>query len=86
MKRRLIDANKLKYTRITEDYIGMGRYRVDDDYISKYDIEAAPTVEAVPVKWMEKKMSEYCIKGRYSSDAMPIVYSLISDWRKENEK
>ena len=43
-----------------------------------------PIVEAIPIKWIEKKITEYIINNRYGSDAVPIIYALLSDWRKEN--
>ena len=43
------------------------------------------TDKAISTKWIEKKITEYMVSGKYSSDAVPIVYALLSDWRKENK-
>lgn len=51
-------------------------------------IESQPGVDAIPVEWLQTKVTRYVIgkDRKYSSSDLPIVYSLISDWRKENEK
>lgn len=43
-------------------------------------------VEAIPVEWLQHKLIDYVCSGKYGSDSLPIVYSLIADWRKENEQ
>lgn len=81
-KMRLIDAENLV------NKINAGNY-CDDlgqivHSIGEKEVNEAPTVEAIPIDWLQKKMTEYVIGGKYSSDRLPIVYSLISDWKKEN--
>lgn len=44
------------------------------------------SVESIPVEWIEKKLIEYVCSGKYSSSNIPVVYSIISDWRKEYEE
>lgn len=77
---RLIDADEL----VSHTYI-IDR---DHDY-ETYDIEHAPTVEAIPIEFIEKY-------AQLSDDAVALfgvpvgvlknVYrSLIDEWRKENK-
>ena len=71
---RLIDADKLRHELIMgHDLIG-----------AKYS-DMAETVKAIPIEWLQKKLIEYVCSGKYGSDNLPIVYSLIADWRKGNE-
>lgn len=77
---RLIDADKIVRYTCTIDR--------DHDY-EVYDIEHAPTVEAIPIEFIEKY-------AQLSDDAVALfgvpvgvlknVYrSLIDEWRKENK-
>lgn len=61
--------NKLNTIHITEE-------------LNQELIEEADTI---PIKWIQNKLIEYVCQGKYSSDSLPIVYSLIADWRKGNE-
>lgn len=78
---RLIDADKIVCYTCTIDR--------DHDY-EVYDIEHAPTVEAIPIEFIEKY-------AQLSDDAVALfgvpvgvlknVYrSLIDEWKKENEE
>ena len=78
---RLIDADKIVRYTCTIDR--------DHDY-DAYDIEHAPTVEAIPIEFIEKY-------AQLSDDAVALfgvpvgvlksVYrSLIDEWKKENEE
>lgn len=78
---RLIDADKIVRYTCTIDR--------DHDY-EVYDIEHAPTVDAIPVEFIEKY-------AQLSDDAVALfgvpigvlknVYrSLIDEWKKENEE
>ena len=77
---RLVDADKL----VSHTYI-IDR---DHDY-ETYDIEHAPTVEAIPIEFIEKY-------AQLSDDAVALFgvpvgvlkngyRSLIDEWRKENK-
>ena len=77
---RLTDADKLKPL-FSPTLTGKTTYTADEIMLS---IISSPTVEAIPIEWIEKKITEYVISSRYGSDAVPIVYALLSDWRKEN--
>lgn len=54
MKQKLIDANKLNV-----DYVKASTAtNTMLCYISKEQVENAPTVEAIPIEWIEKRMKE----------------------------
>jgi len=88
---RLIDADKLKRTE------GMFQYQISDAFdrlsASAYrfeDVENAPTVEAIPVEWIEKwietdhntkRRTPYYYKRLFRSR----LKMMLEDWKKENE-
>ena len=84
---KLIDADKLQRTE------GIFTYRFTDDLdimsccAYRYeDVETAPTVNAIPIEWIEKWL-EICIP-HYDYDRMTHiadVYEMLEDWEKENE-
>ena len=90
---RLIDADAIYYKRIYIP-IGDGTYH-RDLIIFKCDIDAQPTIDAIPVDWIEKKIKyirqylENC-EGEPFTDGLRskvIAYEkLIEDWRKEHDK
>lgn len=43
-----------------------------------------PTVEAIPIKWLLKKMQEDYDKCNLDTIAVVEIGKLIDDWRKEN--
>ena len=67
---RLIDADRLR-AKITA--------MVTRPHQFMYEIERAPTVEAITVEWIEKKLN--CCDN---INAEIFVKALIRDWRKEN--
>lgn len=77
---RLIDADKIVRYTCTIDR--------DHDY-EVYDIEHAPTVEAIPIEFIEKyaQLSDDLVAlFGVPADVLNNVYrSLIDEWRKENE-
>ena len=70
---RLIDADKL----VSHTYI-IDR---DHDY-ETYDIENAPTVEAIPVEWLLNHIPKDEVMQRYNEK---LIEYLVIGWRKENE-
>ena len=42
--------------------------------------------DKIEVDWMTRQAIKYVIERKYSSDETCIIFSLISDWRKECEK
>ena len=81
---RLIDADELKALR------GVAIYAADEKTDTKIitasvyrreEIDKAPTVDAIPIDWLKKKMTAEPITERY------IVWcELIEDWREECAK
>ena len=79
---RLIDANKLNWDEIENEYGA----RTEEVVACEVLIENAPTVDAIPVEWLEKKIE----KCKSSKDLYPqlfeeIITIVITEWRKENE-
>ena len=54
------------------------------------DIEDMPTVEAIPIKWIEKWAEKfYKVINRtkyYMGDGYDSVWDMLEDWEKENGK
>lgn len=77
---RLIDADKVVRYTCTIDR--------DHDY-EVYDIEHAPTVEAIPIEFIEKyaQLSDDMVAAfGVPAGVLKNVYrSLIDEWRKENK-
>ena len=81
---RLIDADKLKTTAV----LGVQLQHADSRYYYFYEeeiIEKAPTVEAIPIEWIEKWSRQFYDKnGRYNGEGYDSVWDLLEDWGKEN--
>ena len=77
-KMRLIDANTIEQVFVEDGaYLGHGMYAGHYEY----DIEGAPTVEAIPVEWLlaqSKKLPLTSEKGMY-------IDEILEDWQEENE-
>ena len=69
---RLIDADKLKIRNVSADYW----YTVMG--ITENDIDNAPTVKAIPIEFIERKLAEHWYVD-YD------IRQLLEDWEKENE-
>lgn len=70
----LIDGSKLKATYLN------GRYGVDC-----LEVLRAPTVNAIPVEWIEMFIQRYKIQG---GDEYKLLHFMITEWKrweKENE-
>lgn len=81
---KLIDADELRWTNLQD---GFGR--INTCIVFESDINAMPTIDAIPIEFIEKY-------AQLSDDAVALfgvpvgvlknVYrSLIDEWRKENE-
>ena len=68
---RLIDADDLIIEILTHDLIG------DDKEIDKIILDA-PTVKAIPVEFIERKLAEHWYVD-YD------IRELLDDWEKENQ-
>ena len=80
---RLIDADKTRYS-----VWGFERYTGIDEAPMEYAeeiIDKQPTVEAIPIEWLEKWVKEtYPITENWE-DYMVSFGELIKAWEKENE-
>lgn len=83
---RLIDADKLVSRTYTIDR--------DHDY-ETYDIEHAPTVEAIPVEWIEKWLDEFLgVKleeeitdlDPFKKNVYQGIFLMYNDWRRGDGK
>jgi len=84
---RLIDADKLERTD------GLFTYKFTDDLdimsccAYRYeDIETAPTVEAIPVEWLETYIDEHWSDECYLDGVGRTLEKVIARWRTECEK
>lgn len=68
---RLVDADKL----LEPGYTNMFDEPIRFDMVSRYAIESAPTVKAIPIEWIKKHYGWLTMAGK-----------MIEDWVKENEK
>jgi len=93
-KQRLIDANELHPTYNQGFYIGAGVYAGGSYTLDYEEIENAPTVDAIPVAFIEEQMRKYeelaynsipKIQQRYF-DKVDALKSLIYYWRKKDGK
>lgn len=69
---RLIDADKL---------MPNAKYKGQYDSVSARDIVNTPTVEAIPVEWIKKRMEHW---AEYGNQYITIM-EMLEDWEKENE-
>ena len=83
---RLIDADKLVSHTYTIDR--------DHDY-ETYDIEHAPTVEAIPIEWIEKWLDEFLgvkleeeitILDPFKKNVYQGILLMYNDWRRGDGK
>lgn len=80
---RLIDVDKLPAT--CNVAIVNGKLEVNG-WIAAKRIEEAPTVNAIPIEWIENWL-ETCIP-RFDYDRMTYMadaYEMLEDWEQENE-
>ena len=76
---RLIDADKLLEPGYTDMFDAPIRFAM----VSRYAIESAPTVKAIPIEWILKWACEFIDPN---SEGYKMAMELVHDWRKENEK
>ena len=67
---RLVDADALEYT------LGSS----DEDIYCRYTLEEAPTVDAVPVEWLEEKLTNHPEIPYAVTDGINAVLDM---WREE---
>ncbi len=75
---RLIDADEL--IKETWGVVIKDMFHMDEtvDVISREDIDNAPTVKAIPIEFIERKLAEHWYVD-YD------IRELLEDWEKENE-
>lgn len=92
---RLINADEIQYTKdwvVTDKIPKVGGYKAKAIYrVTKEEIDAMPTVEAVPVrhgKWMLGVSLWYCSEcgSSYSYGDYAFCPNCGADMRKEGEK
>ena len=77
---RLIDADKIiqkTYGVVIEDMFHMHE---TVEVVSTIDIEKAPTVEAIPIEYIEKFKKEF----RAVASVKAVIEWLLEEWGKEN--
>lgn len=79
MAQRLIDANALDWVDIEEEYGA----RTEEVVACEVLIEDAPTVDAIPVEWIERYMESV---GRIGYVEVMLDDWKAEQWRKENEQ
>lgn len=57
---------------------------IEESYYHEEQIINAPTVDAIPVKWIKEWVDKYAGYTGYTSYLLSIV-EMLDDWRKENE-
>ncbi len=79
---RLIDANKLLEPGYTDMFDAPIRFAM----VSRYAIETAPTVKAIPVEWIENYISKMKDDGMIYLSSAGSIKDMIKEWEKENEE
>ncbi len=80
---RLIDADKIEYTSIAH----LASYPVAPspcDTVMRAEINAMPTVEAIPVKWLEDRIRLYRDCG--NDLRANVIENEIELWRAKNRR
>jgi len=67
---RLVDADALEYT------LGSS----DEDIYCRYTLEEAPTVDAVPVEWLEEKLTNH---PEIPYAVIDGINAVLDMWREE---
>lgn len=71
---RLIDADKILQETWEVEIKDMFHMTETVEVVSAIDIKEAPTVNAIPIEWIEKNYSW-----------LTMAHEIIKHWRKENE-
>jgi len=78
---RLIDADEIEYESVAKEDRKGGFYATD--IVEKEDIDKMPTIEAIPIVWIEKNMGELIAQGHNLQASY--FAEIISLWREEHE-
>ena len=75
---RLIDADKIMMKMEFVSDITPPKGLIKDRVMVSYDnVEEAPTVEAIPIEWLEKCKDRYIL-------CCTIIDDIIEEWREQN--
>ena len=74
---KLIDADELRWTNLQD---GFGR--INTCIVFESDINAMPTIEAIPVEWLLNNIPNDSVMWEYNRK---MIEYLITGWREENE-
>ena len=80
---RLIDADELKRRWLEETCFGWKD--IDDAEL----IDEQPTIDAIPVDWLEKRLSETAeatAQGKDESDLNNAIFTVLVEWETERNK
>lgn len=89
---RLINTNEIKNSLLTELLMVVDG-GTDASYLKTYEVidriekivnewvDNAPTVEAIPIDWIEKNGKRY-----YMGEGYDTIWDCLEDWEKENER
>ena len=87
---RLINANSIKFRPYYDEYVDYDGYINDlktwqlDDVLSDR-VDNTPTVEAIPVEWVEKWVDMLKKRNYHSYQVlMPALIEMLEDWNEEN--
>lgn len=83
---RLINADELKERiAIDSDLVEMCDGSMVPCIDFEYNIDFAPTVDAIPIEWLDMFMQRYKIQG---DDEYKLLHFMVTEWKKwekENE-
>ena len=87
---RLIDADSIRFKPYYDEYVDYDGYINDlktwqlDDVLSDR-VDNTPTVEAIPVEWVEKWVDMLKKRNYHSYQVlMPALIDMLEDWNEEN--
>lgn len=83
---RLIDADAIKYHEYLEP-MGNGMY-VHGGIVDDKEIDAMPTIDAVPIGWIEERIRElYDASKEYDGcyDCAWALSEMVKKWREDHE-
>lgn len=73
---RLIDADKIRYSDLSDGHVPEGVWCTWKDRI-----DAMPIIEAIPIEWIKNWFNPKYANTVYYS----LLRGMIKDWEKENE-
>ena len=76
---RLIDADKIRYRDMSDGHVPNGVW-----YTFLDDVEKIPTVEAIPIRWIQHYTKEHSMYGAID-DVFVVLHTMLCEWERENE-